>query len=44
MIRLQIYATLLMRNERQERPRRRKIKARRWYVRPWIVERPLYGH
>ena len=29
---------------RNERPRRRKIKARRWYVRPWIVERPLYGH
>ena len=43
IIQMDLCASQLV-NVRQKAPRRRKLRASRWYVRPWVVNRPLYGH
>ena len=43
--RIQVYLHLLLNlQEEKKKPRKRKSRPRRWYVRPWIKERAQYGH
>ena len=42
--RIQAYLHLLLNLQEEKKPRKRKSRPRREYVRPWIKERAQYGH
>ena len=49
--RIQVFRQVLLnleeeqeQEQQQKSPQKRKSKPRRWYVRPWIEEREVYGH